>query len=90
MTKQRRPVSNDALRRLYNAIMNDASIQHFTLGWKSVVDLAERTHHTIEKTDEQFTNELLDLTIKRSTGELRSILEAFKRELDINRESLRY
>ena len=78
------------LAKLYNAIKNDASIQHMSLGWSTIIDSIERLHRTtIIRTDEQFTKQLLLDAIVVSKGILKHQLEAFARELDINIETLR-
>ena len=79
----------EILKKLYNGIQNDYSIQRFSLGWKTIIERLDKRFKTIEKTDQLFENVLLTDAIRVAKGGLRSELEAFARELSINIETLR-
>lgn len=81
--------SGDVLRDLYNAIKNDASIRRYSLGWVDIVEMIGRRYQTIEKTDIQFSDELLREAISMTSGGLRDKLEIFAKELSINLETVR-
>ena len=76
------------LKSLYNAILNDASIQRYSLGWKTITDAIKKRYKTIELTDEQFSDRRVKEAITVSKGNLKSAIEAFARELSINIETL--
>lgn len=78
-----------ALKSLYNGIMNDYSIQRYSLGWESIVGKLEKRYKNIPKTDEQFENDLLCDALMVAKGSLRKDIEIFARELSINIETLR-
>lgn len=78
-----------ALKRLYNGIMNDYSIQRYSLGWREIVSKIEEPYRNIPRTDIQFEDVLLTNAIDLTSGSMREILIAFGRELSINVETLR-
>jgi len=78
------------LKRLYNAIKGDYSIQRYTLGWTDVIGaLDKRWKKGIPVTSEDFENSLLLEAINVSKGSLKATLEGFARELNINLQTLR-
>ena len=77
-----------ALKSLYNGIMNDYSIRHCSLGWQDIVLKLEKRYKKIEKTDEQFKNELLINALYFTNGSLRKDIKCFAKELSINTEAL--
>ena len=77
------------LKQLYNAITNDYSIQRYSLGYVDVLESIERRYKTIERTNDEFTDELLLKAIVLSKGNLRKTLVAFSRELSISLDTLR-
>lgn len=79
----------ESLKKLYNGIKNDYSIQRYSLGWKTIIDKLEKRFKTIEKTEQSFENKLVEDAIRDTKGTLRNDLEAFARELSINIETLR-
>jgi len=80
--------STNPLKRLYNAIKQDYSIQRYSLGWSDVITaLDKRYKKPIPVTKESFENFLLLEAI--SKGSLKETLEAFARELNISLQTLR-
>lgn len=79
----------EALKSLYNGIMNDYSIRRYTMGWQDIVTKLEKRYKNIPKTDEQFENELLFNALTVAKGSLRKDIECFTRELSISMETLR-
>jgi hypothetical protein len=76
------------IKSLYNGIMNDYSIQKYSLGWSDIVKrIKKRYRKPIQRTDETFDNKTLQSAIKVATGNFKKQLEAFARELSINIET---
>lgn len=77
-----------ALQKLYNAIKNDDSIQKCTLGWNALLlDIERRYRKPIPKTDDEFTNDLLDSAIVESKkGLLHDRLFSFKTQIELARK----
>lgn len=75
------------LKSLYNGIMNDASIQRNTLGWREVIETLEKRYKYIEKTDEQFTNQMIYDALDVAKGTLYNIIERFAAEVQMNLET---
>lgn len=79
-----------ALKALHNGIMNDYSIRRYTLGWETVVAAIKRRYKTIpENPDIQFETRLLIEAAEVASGRLKSDIEAFGRELNLNLQTLR-
>jgi len=76
------------LKKLYNSIMNDGSIQHYTMGWKDVTNAIKKKYNSIPKDDTQFGNSLVVKAVSASSEPLKSIILSFARELDINTQTL--
>ena len=79
------------LLNLYNGILNDSSIQRYTLGWKSVIKSIKAKYKSIKKTDQQFEKHLIAdaLAILDATdNKIRLQIEAFARELNINEAAI--
>jgi len=77
------------LKKLYNGIMNDASIQRYSMTWVEVVVMIKMRYKTpIIKTDEVFTNDLLLDALLVTRGKLRKLIECMINELEINNQTL--
>lgn len=79
----------EALKILYNGIMNDFSIRRYSIGWKQIIDKLEKRYKVIPKTNQQFENKLLINALNVANGSLKKDIEMFMRELSINIETLR-
>lgn len=77
-----------ALKKLYNAIMNDYSIQRYTLSSKDVLDKISKRYKNIKHEDIEFSEELLKQSIDVSEGSFRKLLIEFGNELNINLTTL--
>jgi len=78
--------------KLYNGILNDGSIQRYSIGWKDVISAIEQKYKDLPKDKNvQFSNDLIKnaLDNSRLPKYLVDILNAFAKELDINLETLR-
>ena len=85
--------TSSVLKKLYNGIMNDHSIQRYSLGWNDVTDEIKKRLKTIEVDhDIQFQNKLLidaiDVAAEHNYVHLLYILRSFARELQINIDTL--
>lgn len=76
------------IKRLYNGILNDHSIQRYSLGWIDVIDSIEKRYKNIQRTNESFENSLISDALKVTKGKLNKQIETFARELSINIETL--
>ena len=79
----------NALKSLYNGIMNDSSIRRYSLGWQNIVNKIEAKYKDIPKTNEQFEDKLILNALSVAKGSLRRDIECFSKELSINVETLR-
>jgi hypothetical protein len=80
----------DTLIKLYNGIMNDGSIQYYTLGWSDVTNFIKNfLKGNITKTNDSFEDSILKEAINISEGKLKEVLEKFAAELNINLDTLR-
>ena len=77
------------LHRLYNGIMNDYSIQRYSLNWKDVVAKIESRYKQIPLTNEVFEDKLVYDALKVAKGTLKRDIEAMAKELSISRETIR-
>ena len=77
------------LKSLYNGIMNDASLQRYSLGWKDITDKLQSRYKNIPKTDEQFEDKLIVNALTVAKKSLHKDIECFARELAINLDTLR-
>jgi hypothetical protein len=71
----------EALKSLYNGIMNDYSIRIYSMGWQDIVTKLEKRYKNIPRTDETFENELLINALSVAKGSLRKDIEHFAKEL---------
>ena len=80
------PSEELALKALYNGIMNDGSIQRFTMQWEDVIKLIKKKYKTIPKDSEiQFQNSLITDALEAITDEkMKKSLKTFARELQMN------
>lgn len=81
------------LRKLYSGIMNDHSIQRYSLGWSDVTDeIKKRLKEVYIDRDVQFQNSLLtdaiEIAADHNYVHLLYILRSFARELQINIDAL--
>jgi len=76
------------LKSLYNGVMNDASIQRYSLGWIPVIEGLDRRFKNIKRTDEEFTDQMIIDALAVSKGTLHENISIFSRELSINIETL--
>jgi hypothetical protein len=77
------------LKKLYNGIINDVSIQRYSMGWSDVVTMIEARYKTpIKKTNEVFTDDLLLDALLVTSGKLRKSIESMISELQINNKTL--
>ena len=75
--------------QLYNGIMNDRSIQRYSMGWKDITDYIEKKFKNIQRdTEIQFENNMVIKAAESASNSLRSRIECFGRELSINLETL--
>lgn len=79
---------SQALKRLYNGIMNDPSIRRYSLGWKDIVSRIETKYKTIERTDESFTENMLLEALEVTSGNLKRDIQAFAKELSFSLETI--
>lgn len=80
----------EQLSKIYNGIWNDFSIRRNTMGWKDVVESIERKYKSVEvDPDVQFTNQLLFDAISVAPPKIKSQLEIFAKELQINLQTIR-
>ena len=79
-----------ALKNLYSGIMNDSSIQRYTLGWSDVTGLiAKKLKSKAINKDVQFENSLLVKAISATEDkDLLNVIRAFARELSINMDTM--
>lgn len=83
------------LQKLYNGIMNDASIRRYTLQWKDVIDLLNKRFSKKIKLDGnvEFSNNkvvnALNAALDIDDSKLEDAIEKFAIELDINIKTLR-
>ncbi len=76
---------SETLNKLYNGIMNDGSIQRYTMGWKDVVAGIKKKLKKIAKTKDDFENFLVADALKACTDDkLKSTILSFAKELDMN------
>ena len=78
----------EILFKLYNGIMNDASIQRYTMGWEDVTNAIKRKYKNIPEMDKQFGNSLVRDALNVTSGKLHDLIAIFGRELNINTQSL--
>jgi hypothetical protein len=77
------------VKKLYNGILNDYSIQRYSLGWVDIIETIEKRYkNPIKKTDESFENSLLTEALKVTKGKLNKQIQMFARELQINVDTL--
>jgi hypothetical protein len=76
------------LKILYNSILNDHSIQHYTLGYKPIIDLIEKRYKIIKRTDVEFNDMIVLNALSISKGKLKNLIECFAKELNINKHTL--
>lgn len=78
------------LKNLFNGIMNDYSIQKYTLYWKDVADQIQKRYKNPIKRNEDIVFEKSLLTAftfsKANGGKIKKIIILFAKELDINLE----
>jgi hypothetical protein len=83
----------NAIKKLYNGILNDSSIQRYSLNWKDVVTAIEKKYKGKEnirkRPDIQFTDQLLETAQKVSKGSLSMLLYKMQKELQINVQTLK-
>lgn len=77
------------LKSLYNGIINDYSIQRYTLGWRDVIKKIESRYKRIPRTDEQFEQIMLPKALAKTRGSLQRDIIVFAKELELNLESKR-
>jgi len=79
-----------AVTDLYNGILNDRSIQRFTMQWKDVTTRIKKLYKGIKlDKDVQFQNSLLTRAAEQTNDQkLKDIIKTFGRELNINIETL--
>lgn len=81
---------SDALKDLYSAILNDASIKRYSLGWEPIIKSIDRHFRKpIIMTEIEFTDEVLANAILTTKGSLKEQLKAFALELSINLDTIR-
>lgn len=89
--------SKEAIEALYNGILNDYSIQRYSLGWKDVKECIEKLYKNLNRNENvQFENGLLEealiaIEYKNSPlhKKLKKVIVSFGKELEINLESLK-
>lgn len=77
------------LKSLYNGILNDYSIQRYTLGWSDVIKKIESRYKRIPRTDEAFEQIMLPKALAKTRGSLQRDIIVFAKELELNLESKR-
>lgn len=77
------------LKSLYNGILNDYSIQRYTLGWSNVIKKIESRYKRIPRTDEQFEQVMLLKALGKTRGTLHGAIRVFAKELELTLESKR-
>lgn len=78
----------NALKSLYNGIMNDYSVRRYTLGWNDITSKLEKRYKNITRTDEEFTDKLVTDALQVAKGKLHESIINFSRELNINIKTL--
>jgi hypothetical protein len=83
------PEEDAALKALYNGIMNDGSIQRFTLNWKDVTKLIKKRCKRISADDDAtFEDDLITAAMKATSDEqLKKALATFAKELKVNNDT---
>ncbi len=77
------------LKSLYNGIINDYSIQRYTLGWRDVVIKLESRYKRIPRTDEQLDQIMLRKAMGKTRGSLQRAIIVFAKERELTLESTR-
>jgi len=65
------------LHSLYNGIMNDHSIQLYTMGWRDVASRIRKMYKHIPATDQEFQEELIINALSCTSGAMREQIEVF-------------
>ena len=77
------------LKSLYNGILNDHSIQRYSLNWIDIIEqLEKRFRKEIPRTDEEFSEDVLTNSIATTRGKLQQSLIAFAKEISISNTTL--
>ena len=79
---------DNILKKLYNGIKNDYSIQRNTMTWKDVITALDKKFKNVAETDDQFENSSVTDAIKVATGKLKDVIEGFAKELGIAKQTM--